>query len=536
MPINPVHVHLLYTGNVLVVSGTGNNPADSLMQAALWNPQAGTITVQSLEYDMFCNGLVGLPDGRVLIAGGTLAYNPSFLGYQRLSTYDPATGLFTDEPSMAHGRWYPTTTMLGNGSVMIYSGYSETGPTNNTIEIFSESSGLGTPLTTPWTPPLYPRLHLLPNGNIFYSGSTTPSNIYNPSTNTWTMGVAATNYGGTRLYGSSVLLPLTPANNYDPTVMIFGGGNPATATSEIIDLGAATPAWVYGPSMSSPRIEMDATLLPNGKVLLTGGSTNDEDETTAASQRRHVRSRRQYHECRGHRGLRAVVPHRDLADAGRDRVGCRQQSCPGHLPAGDGNLFASVSVQLEWQSSNAPDHYQRLDHKIGYGSSFTVQTPDAATSNISSVVLMRNGSSTHAFDMDQRYVGLSFTTDTVNGVLNLTSPPNSNIAPPGYYMLFILNSSGVPSLATMVQISSAPADVPPTGTITSPASNVTVNAGQSVSFAGTGTSTDSTISSYYWTLFDGNPSSSNVQNPGPVTYSIPGTHVATLTVTDSSRG
>src|SRR6202451_2413980 len=71
MPINPVHVHLLYTGNVLVVSGTGNDPANSLMQAALWNPQAETITVQNLEYDMFCNALVGLPDGRVLIAGGT---------------------------------------------------------------------------------------------------------------------------------------------------------------------------------------------------------------------------------------------------------------------------------------------------------------------------------------------------------------------------------------------------------------------------------------------------------------------------------
>ena len=165
MPINP-STSICCIRATFGCSGTGNDPNDPLMQAGLWNPQAGTITVQSLEYDMFCNGMVGLPDGRVLIAGGTLAYNPSFLGYQRLSTYDPATGLFTDEPSMAHGRWYPTTTMLGNGSVMIYSGYTETGPTNNTIEIFSESSGLGTPLTTPWTPPLYPRLHLLPNGTF----------------------------------------------------------------------------------------------------------------------------------------------------------------------------------------------------------------------------------------------------------------------------------------------------------------------------------------------------------------------------------
>jgi hypothetical protein len=529
MPINPIHVRLLPSGNVLVVTGTGNNPNDTLTQAGLWNPTAGTITVQNIEYDMFCNGMVGLPDGRVLIAGGTLAYNPSFLGYNRLSIYDPATGLFTDEPNMAHGRWYPTATMLGNGSVMIYSGYSETGPTNNTIEIFSESTGLGAPLTTPWTPPLYPRLHLLPNGNIFYSGSTTPSNIYNPTTNTWTMGVAATNYGGTRTYGSSVLLPLTPANNYDPKVMIFGGGSPATATSEIIDLGATTPAWVYGPSMSSPRIEMDATLLPNGNVLLTGGSTNDEDPTTAhlnadmynlATNTMTSAGSEAY--ARLYHTVTLLMPDATVWVAGSNPAqGTYQPEMEIYSPPYLFNANGSLATRPTITSLSTT--------KFGYGSPFTLQTPNAA--NISSVVLMRNGSSTHAFDMDQRYVGLSFTAGS--GVLNLTSPPNSNIAPPGYYMLFILNSSGVPSLANIVQISSAPADVPPTGAITSPTSSVTINAGQTVSFAGSGSSSDSTIASYYWTFFDGTPSSSNVQNPGPVTYSIAGTHTATLTVTDA---
>src|SRR4030095_13016174 len=80
----------------------------------------------------------------------------------------------------------------------------------------------------------------------------------------------------------AVLLPLTPANSYKPRVMIFGGGNPSTATTEIIDLSAATPAWQYGPHMSQPRIQMNATILPSGKVLLTGGSLNDEDTATAS--------------------------------------------------------------------------------------------------------------------------------------------------------------------------------------------------------------------------------------------------------------
>src|SRR5258708_3538359 len=125
---------------------------------------------------------------------------------------------------------------------------------------------------------------------------------------------------------------------------------------------------------------------------------------------------------------------------------------------------------------------------IGYNSAFQVQTPDAAS--ITSAVLIRAGAVTHSFDMDQRLVGLVFTAGS--GVLNLTSPPNSNIAPPGYYLLFILNSSGVPSVAQFVQLSSTPTDLPPTGTITSPTGNVAVGPGQSVSFAGSGSDPDGT--------------------------------------------
>ena len=78
------------------------------------------------------------------------------------------------------------------------------------------------------------------------------------------------------------MLPLTPANGYRPRVMILGGGNPGTATTEIIDLSAATPTWAFGPAMSQPRIQLNATLLPNGKVLATGGSRDDESAVTAS--------------------------------------------------------------------------------------------------------------------------------------------------------------------------------------------------------------------------------------------------------------
>jgi Domain of unknown function (DUF1929)/Chitobiase/beta-hexosaminidase C-terminal domain/Bacterial lectin/PKD domain len=167
---------------------------------------------------------------------------------------------------------------------------------------------------------------------------------------------------------------------------------------------------------------------------------------------------------------------------------------------------------------------------IGYGTSFQVQTPDAA--NISSVVLMKNGSPTHAFDMEQRMVGLTFTAGS--GVLNVTSPPNGNIAPPGYYMLFILNNSGVPSVAKFVQVSKTPTDIPPAGTITSPATDITIAPGQSVTFAGTGSAPSGSITGYSWVFRGGTPGKSSLANPGAVTFSTAGTYTAAFTVTDSA--
>ena len=529
MPINPVHAALLKTGKVLIVSGSGNLPSNLNYQAALWDPQAGTITTQPLAWDMFCNGMVVLPDGRPFVMSGTLQYDP-FHGELRTSIYDPSLGTFTDQQNMAHGRWYPTATVLGDGRVFVFSGLDETGATNTSVEIYTVGSGWGPPFSAPWTPPLYPRMHLLPNGNLFYSGATTGSSYFNTSTNTWTTNVAFTNYSGTRTYGSSVLLPLTPANGYKPRVMIFGGGSPSTATTEIIDLSAATPKWTYGPNMSQPRIEMNATILPSGQVLTVGGSLNDEDTATAS--------------------LKA-----DLFDANGASV----------APAGSeafARLYHSVSLLMPdatvWVAGGNPARGTYEPHMeiytppylynssgtlatrpaisslssgvIGYGGAFQVQTPDAP--NISTVVLMRNGAVTHAFNMDQRYVGLSFTVGS--GVLNVTGPPNGNVAPPGYYMLFILNSSGVPSMASMVQVSAAAGDIPPTGTITNPVSNVSISAGQSIFYSGTGTDPDGTISAYSWSFPGGTPSLSILANPGSVTYSTAGTYVTTFTVTDNA--
>ena len=107
---------------------------------------------------------------------------------------------------------------------------------------------------------------------------------------------------------------------------------------------------------------------------------------------------------------------------------------PAYLFAADGSPAMRPAI------TSAPAAFD-------YGTTFQVQTSDAAS--IASVVLVRPGASTHAVDMDQRLVQLTFTKGT--GVLSVTAPPGGNVAPPGYYMLFVLNSAGVPSLATFVR-------------------------------------------------------------------------------------
>lgn len=525
-PINPIHVAVMNTGEVLIIAGSGNDAAETTFRATVWNPTTQAFVTQTLPWDMFCNGMVTLPDGRVFVNGGNLQYDP-FFGEPRNAVFDPASRTFTEVESMARGRWYPTVTTLGDGRVLAFSGLFDTGGTNTTTEIYTVGSGWSAPVAAGWTPPLYPRMHLSTDGRVFYAGSGRGSRFFNPVTNTWTAVVTNTNHTANRSYGTSVLLPLTPANGYRPRVMILGGGNPATATTEIIDLSAPTPQWQYGPSMSRQRIQMSATILPNGKVLATGGSVNDEDALTASlaadlydpvtntfSSAGSNAFARLYHSAA------VLLPDATvLLLGGNPQRGNYQRNLEVYSPA---YLFDSNgNPALRPTISGVPSG------TIGYGSQFQVQTPTPG--DISSVVLVRPGAATHAFDMEQRLVGLSYTVGS--GVLNVTGPPNGNIAPPGYYMLFALNSLGVPSVARFVRVGVVASNQPPVATITSPATNVTRNPGSSVSFAGTG-SDDGSISAYAWTFPGGSPSSSSVASPGAVTYATPGSYVATFTVTD----
>lgn len=445
MPINPVHVAMMHTGKVLIIAGSGNDPNNHTLHAGVWDPKTDTMKTFLISYDMFCNGMVILPNGKPFVLGGTIQYDP-FFGYQRTSLFDPATETFANGPNMSGGRWYPTGTVLGNGNVMVLSGLGTTGAMNTTVQI-------GNGVT--WSPAgsafgsvqLYPREHLLPSGKVFEDGANTDSQMYDPATHTWTF-VANTKFGAGRDYGTSVLLPLKHSDGYKPKVMILGGdtGSP-TDTTELIDLSVPNPQWAFGPKMVGARVQLNATILPNATVLVSGGSSKNEDPATGILEAQIYHpdtntftsgSKMEY--ARVYHSNTVLLPDATvLALGGNPERGTYEAHMEIYSPAYLFKPDGTPAPRPVIKTSPA---------NIFYGTAFPVTSTEAG--EIKSVVLVRAGAVTHAFDMDQRMVELVFRKGA--GVLEVTAPPNGNVAPPGYYLLFVLNDAGVPSVAKFVHL------------------------------------------------------------------------------------
>ena len=192
--------------------------------------------------------------------------------------------------------------------------------------------------------------------------------------------------------------------------------------------------------MNNARRQLNATLLPDGKVLATGGSSGAGFDNSSApvyaaemwdpatEQWIAMASNTKYH---GYHSNALLLPDgRILTTGGDDQPNAEIYSPP--------YLFKGARPAI----TSAPA-------SVTYGQTFFVQTANAAS--IAKVTWIRLPSVTHAFDMNQRINRLSFS--QAAGGLNVTAPSNANLCPPGHYMLFILDGNGVPSIAKIIQIS-----------------------------------------------------------------------------------
>ena len=456
LPIVAIHMHMLPSGKVLIWQddnhpnyNTNGTRLGGSTVAYIWDVGAGTTTqVNNTSVNEFCSGHAFLPDGRLLIAGGHAGSDGDGITDAFIFNSSNNTWTQTNLP-MSAGRWYPSAVTVGNGEIAVLSGADPGGGTN-TPEVWQTNSGGGWRLLTNATLslPLYPMMHLAPNGKVFVSGPDSTTRYLDTSgTGAWT--TVATRVGANREYGSSVM--------YDAgRVLIMGGGDPVVNTAEVIDLNAGSPAWSSVGNMASARRQMNATILPNGKVFVTGGTTNAGNEpagqvlssemwspstgnfTTMAS----AQTPRLYH------STAILLPDGRVISAGGGRPGTEYKNAEIFSPP---YLFVSGGG-----AATRPTIDSHLSKSVRPGSTIFVTTPDAT--NISDVTLIALSSVTHTRNMNQRFNRLSFTQGM--GGLNVTLPSSSNSIPPGYYMLFILNSNGVPSVAQIINVNSSNA-LPP---------------------------------------------------------------------------
>jgi PKD repeat protein len=499
-PIVSLHLSLLPNGKVLSWGHNGN--------PQVWNPATGNFTSVPSPSLLFCSGHSFLPDGRLLVTGGHITNDH---GLPNTNLFSAGSQSWAASAAMQHGRWYPTNTTLASGDVLIVAGSDENAVAVGIPEIWS--NGVIRPLNGANRAfNYYPRDFVAPDGRVFYAGEEQTTRYLDPNgSGSWT--AAGSHLYGILDYGSAVM--------YDKGKILYAGGGHTTKTAEIIDLNAGT-TWQYTGQMAYARRHLNATLLPTGEVLVTGGvsGTGFNDVTTTAVHAAEIwnpgtgtwRTLASNTVNRGYHSTSILLPDGRIL----------------HTGSGDG---ANAPDELSYELYSPPYLFKGARPSItgapsivGYGTSFTVTTPQADA--IAMVSFIRIGSVTHAFDMNQRFQTLTFTHGS--GSISVNAPSSRNDAPPGHYMVFILTADSIPSSGAIVRLGTdaeinPPTNQPPVADFTSSCSGLTCN------FTDHSSDADGTVSAWSWAFGDG--ATSTAQNPSR-TYASAGNYTVSLTVTD----
>jgi hypothetical protein len=468
-PIVPLHMSLLPTGKVIGWGKYENGGAMGTMATIprVWDPASGSpSTAKPVPADtmLFCAGHALMADGRLMVSGGHKADD---VGIDVTNIFDPvsetwATGL----PKMAFGRWYPTVTTLADGRMLTMAGRDSAGQVVTIPEIWENNQWVQLPGAGTLEIPYYPRNFVPPNGppgRIFMAGERVQSRWFDVDATSpggrgkWTSGPSHTVFPFTRDYGTAVM--------YEPGKILYagGGGNTGwaqspdpkqplpTATAEKIDLNAASPVWTSAGSMATPRRHLNSTILPDGTVLITGGTSgggfvNIDPALAARTAELWDPNTNQWTTLAANTKMRVYHSVSLLLPDGTVLHGASGNAMAGTVPVPDEKNHEIFSPPYLFKGARPT--ITAAPASVGYGEVFSVTTPNAA--QITEVRWIHLGSVTHAFDFGQRANKLTFT-KTATGV-DITAPATANLAPPGHYLVFILNRNGVPSAGKIVQV------------------------------------------------------------------------------------
>ncbi len=499
-----IHSALLHNGKVLCwgyppyrPDGAGGYTGGNDGLAAIWDPRRGdrSAAIHPLQLPTFadwdgdgiddptpfyCAGQSFLADDEVLIVGGNLRWPApgseytQYAGAKTIFTFNPKTEQFTRQVDNAAGRWYPSQVLLGDGRTVIVSGFTDQAPGkqyNDDVEVFTPGATAGSrgtianPPSAALTTALYPHLFTLPDGNVLLAGPNqfAATRVLDTHSFTWSAWPAPASQG--RTGGNAVLLPRGPAGS-DGVVQIggfpgdaSGAASAATNTTEIFDVSEHEQGWKPWAPLAVSRSYQNTVLLPNRTMVAIGGGTGYSPAegswtTDATARRRRVelynpktsswRLGPSQREDRSYHSTALLLPDGRVFSAGDDH----HPYSNGDTPANPGDFSTSDKAEIyspPYLFKGPRPRIRAVSKRLAYGRRFGVIARGAT-----SAVLVSPGSATHGVDMSQRLVPLRRRSLDDRG-MNLRAPANANIAPPGFYMLFVLRH-GVPSVARWVHL------------------------------------------------------------------------------------
>ena len=500
-----VHAALLYTGKIVYFGGdqhdSGLNTAGDVDHTRLFNCDTHAITtVTGLpgNSDLFCSGHGQLADGKILAAGGTRKWggggiHPSghFIGLRDAYVFDPtsehwvAVGKLVTQRAgdvtpgndieKTGGKWYPTLLVLPDGRVLALSGHPEVEDNrhnNNSLELYDPATGTWTIVgpvdysnidTVDARRYEYPRLHVLPDGTVI-----SMSPMANRRLEKWHPYTDATDWDDVigpppeAIYDNwfaqdttSVMLPLSPADNYRARIMQAGGSMPY-----ILDLGNIGAGWIPAPrsmfdypspgDVNPVRENADSVILPTGEILIEGGLKNGSNDATG------VRAPETYNPAtgtwrvlpaspivRGYHSTALLMPNGAVWVAGSNF----------NASPGLSNRELRIEIFEPWYFCGRRPTITDSAPKACHGDKLEIRTPDAA--DIKKVVILRCSTVTHNFNPDQRHITLEFIREKGDVILAQV-PPEPAVVIVGYYLLFVIDSTGRPSTGRFLQICMGP--------------------------------------------------------------------------------
>ncbi len=463
-----------------------------------------------------------LPDGRLLIQGGTdYSLDPGvngipfgaveLTGLKATRIYDPKTNTFSQVADNNSRRWYPTLLEQGDGTYLEFSGVgkllkpvypdhpADSGTNVKQVEKYDPVANKWTllPASADFDLPLYPRMHLLPDGHAFFNADGQDFNPFgqsvgeanweqlaalDPKTNKWTsLGVPNTmtpTAPGFRGSTSSTLLALTPEadGSYKRANFLTAGGVIGTSPGSYVatDQSSITSVDTTGGKdkvsqkatgpLSQGRWFPQNVLLPTGEVVNFSGANADEvvgPGTEIPVQQSELFDPKtnkwtpiaSQHNPRTYHNSAVLLPSGEVLVGGHATISTlylNNTTLPGGFAPHDGRdpSFEIFKPPYLFQGNRPKIKLVQTPGLMGYGRTFDIPVDDP--SKIDSVALSRNTAITHIVDADQRTIMLKVI-GRGNGTVTVATPPDGNVAPPGPYMLFVngtaANGSLVPSVA-----------------------------------------------------------------------------------------